>query len=91
LPPSERCGRCSSERAARHLVAKGYAPRYETTLEVVKELPYRSWREYRPEDTIRFHALRLPEVCMIKSTPQKLIAQDTDWRFLDELRKELKT
>jgi NitT/TauT family transport system substrate-binding protein len=27
---------------------------------------------------------------MIKSTPQKLIAQGTDWRFLNELKKELK-
>jgi len=27
---------------------------------------------------------------MIKSTPQKLIAQGTDWRFLDELKRELK-
>ena len=27
---------------------------------------------------------------MIKSTPQKVIAQGTDWRFLNELKKELK-
>jgi len=27
---------------------------------------------------------------MIRSTPQKLIAQNTDWRFLNELKKELK-
>jgi len=27
---------------------------------------------------------------MIKSTPQKIIAQGTDWRFLNELKKELK-
>jgi NitT/TauT family transport system substrate-binding protein len=27
---------------------------------------------------------------MIKSSPQKLIAQGTDWRFLNELKKELK-
>jgi len=27
---------------------------------------------------------------MIKSTPQRLIAQGTDWRFLNELKKELK-
>jgi NitT/TauT family transport system substrate-binding protein len=26
---------------------------------------------------------------MIKSSPQKLIAQGTDWRFLNELKKEL--
>ena len=48
------------------------------------------WPEYDPEDTVRFYALRLHEVGMIKSTPQKLIAQGTDWRFLNELKKELK-
>ena len=78
------------KRAARYLVAKGYTPGYDMALEVVKELPYRSWREYEPEDTVRFHALRLHEVGMIKSSPQKLIAQGTDWRFLNELKKELK-
>ena len=78
------------QRAARLLQAKGYEPRYEVGLEVLKSLPYRRWREAHPEDTIRFHALRLHEVGMIKSTPQKLIAQGTDWRFLNELRKELK-
>jgi len=27
---------------------------------------------------------------MLKSSPQKLIAQGTDWRFFNELKKELK-
>jgi len=27
---------------------------------------------------------------MIKSTPQQIIAQGTDWRFFNELKKELK-
>jgi NitT/TauT family transport system substrate-binding protein len=27
---------------------------------------------------------------MLKSSPQKLIAQGTDWRFLNELKKEMK-
>jgi NitT/TauT family transport system substrate-binding protein len=46
--------------------------------------------ERNPEDTLRFHALRQHEVGMIKTAPQKLIAQGTDWRFLNELKKELK-
>ena len=50
----------------------------------------RRWREYNPEETIRFYALRLREAGMVKSTPQKLITQGTDWRFLNELKKELK-
>jgi NitT/TauT family transport system substrate-binding protein len=83
---------CANEpdRAARYLVAKGYEPRYEIALAVLKTLPYNRWRESNPEDTLRFHALRLHEVGMIKNTPQKLIAQGTDWRFLNELKKELK-
>ena len=61
-----------------------------TRSQLVKELPYDRWREYDPEDTVRFYALRLHEVGMIKSSPQKIIAQGTDWRFLNELKRELK-
>jgi NitT/TauT family transport system substrate-binding protein len=57
---------------------------------VVKSLPYNRWRHDNPEDTIRFQALRLHEVGMIKMTPNKLIAQGTDWRFLNEIKRELK-
>jgi NitT/TauT family transport system substrate-binding protein len=78
------------ERVARFLVTKGIEPRYAIGLEVIRSLPYRRWREADPEDTLRFHALRLHEVGMIKTSPQKLIAQGTDWRFFRELKKELK-
>ena len=56
----------------------------------MKNIPYNRWREDNPEDTLRFHSLRLHEVGMIKSSPQKLIAQGTDWRFLNEIKRELK-
>jgi NitT/TauT family transport system substrate-binding protein len=78
------------ERAARALVDRKYTARFEYALQVMKELPYNKWREYDPEDTLRFYALRLHEAGMIKSSPQKLIAQSTDWRFLNELKRELK-
>ena len=78
------------ERAAQFLVAKGPATRYDYALQVMKELPYNKWREYDPEATVRFYALRLHETGMIKTSPQKIIAQGTDWRFLNELKKELK-
>jgi NitT/TauT family transport system substrate-binding protein len=39
---------------------------------------------------VRFYALRLHEVGMLKSSPQRLIAQGTDWRFFSELKQELK-
>jgi NitT/TauT family transport system substrate-binding protein len=83
---------CASdpERIARYFVAKGYESRYDVTLEVVKSLPYSRWRQAEPEDTLRFHALRLREVGMIKTNPESLITQGTDWRFLNALRKELK-
>jgi NitT/TauT family transport system substrate-binding protein len=78
------------ERAARLLVDKGYAKSYDYTLQSMKDVPYGKWREYNPEDTVRFFALRLHEIGLIKSTPQKIIAQGTDWRFFNELKKELK-
>jgi NitT/TauT family transport system substrate-binding protein len=90
LKAADLCAR-EPERAARFLVAKGYEPRYDLALEVLKDLPYRRWRDADPEDTLRFHALRLHEVGIIQSSPQKLLAQRADWRFLNELRRELKT
>jgi NitT/TauT family transport system substrate-binding protein len=78
------------ERAARSLVNQGLAQRYDYALQSMKDVPYGKWREYDPEDTVRFYALRLHELGMIKSTPQKIIAQGTDWRFLTELKRELK-
>jgi NitT/TauT family transport system substrate-binding protein len=78
------------ERVARLMAEKGYEARREVAAEVIRSLPYNRWREANPEDTLRFHALRLHEVGMIKSTPQKLIAQGTDWRFLNEIKRELK-
>jgi NitT/TauT family transport system substrate-binding protein len=78
------------ERAARFLVDEGYTLRHDYALQVMQELPYNRWREYDPEDTMRFYALRLHEAGMIKSSPQKLIAQGTDWRFLNALKKEMK-
>jgi NitT/TauT family transport system substrate-binding protein len=78
------------ERAARLMADKGFAPSYSIALEVLRALPYQRWRDANPEDTIRFHALRLHEGGIIKATPQKLIDRGTDWRFFNELRKELK-
>jgi NitT/TauT family transport system substrate-binding protein len=39
---------------------------------------------------VRFYALRMKETGMIKSSPKTIIAEGTDWRFLDELKRELK-
>ena len=82
--------RLQPDQAAQLLVDKGFTQRYDYALQTLKEIPYGKWREYNPEDTVRFYALRLHEVGMIKSSPQKIIAEGTDWRFLNEIKKELK-
>jgi NitT/TauT family transport system substrate-binding protein len=79
------------QRAARLLVDKGYTKEYDYALQTLKEIPYDRWRDYNPEDTVRFYALRLLEIGMTKASPQRIIAQGTDWRFLNDLKKELKT
>jgi NitT/TauT family transport system substrate-binding protein len=79
------------ERVARKLVDTGVTSDYAEALQVMKEVPYTNWRSYDPEDTLRFYALQLREAGMIKSTPQKIIAQSADWRFFNELKRELKT
>jgi NitT/TauT family transport system substrate-binding protein len=76
--------------AARRMVDNGFTTQYDYALQTVKEVPYNKWREFDPEDTIRFWALRLREAGMIKSSPNKFLAEATDWRFLNELKRELK-
>jgi NitT/TauT family transport system substrate-binding protein len=78
------------ERTARYLIDKGFSRRYDYALDALKSIPYGQWRQYEPEDTIRFYALRLHEAGMIKSSPQKILAQASNFHFLNELKKELK-
>jgi NitT/TauT family transport system substrate-binding protein len=82
---------CDSEpeRVASVIVDRGFADRSDPLLQILKDNPYK-WREYNAEDTVRFYALRLQEVGLIKSTPQKIIADGTNWHFLNELKRELK-
>jgi NitT/TauT family transport system substrate-binding protein len=89
LKAVDLCAR-EPERIAQLLVDKDYVSRYDYALQTMKEVSYGTWREYNPEDTVRFYALRLHEAGMIKSSPEKFIAQGTDWRFLTALKKELK-
>jgi NitT/TauT family transport system substrate-binding protein len=83
------CG-AEPQTAARQLVDGGFTENYDYALDTIRELPYELWREYDAEDTMRFYALWLHEVGIIKSTPQEIIAKGTDWRFLNELKRELK-
>lgn len=79
------------------LRAEGFAePRYDGSFtdrdafaaETPSELPYK-WREYDADATARFYARRLKEAGLLKSSLQKIIADGTDWRFLNEVRDEL--
>ena len=83
---------CAAEPAlaARQLVERGFADRLDYATQTLHEVPYGVWRAYDAEDTMRFYALRLHEAGMITSTPNQILAQGTDWRFLNELKRELK-
>jgi NitT/TauT family transport system substrate-binding protein len=74
---------------ARRVVDRGFTPNYEYTVRTLSDVPYGKWRDYDPEDTIRFYALRLHEAGMIKLSPDRIIAEGADWRFLREVRREL--
>jgi NitT/TauT family transport system substrate-binding protein len=84
---------CATEpqRAGKLLVDKGYAKNIAHAVQTIEELPYDKWHDYDPADTLRYYALRMHEAGMIKTSPQKILAQGTDWRFVNQLRKELKT
>jgi NitT/TauT family transport system substrate-binding protein len=83
---------CAAEPqlAARRLVESASSARYEYALEMMGEVPYGVWREFDAEDSIRFYALRLRDLGLINSSPNQVIAEGTDWRFLNELKRELK-
>jgi NitT/TauT family transport system substrate-binding protein len=89
LKGSEICA-TNPDQGAKAFLAQGFNMNPDYARQALRELPYGKWREYNPEETVRFYALRLREAGMVKSSPQKLIAQGTDWRFLNELKKELK-
>lgn len=82
------------EAAVRVAVEKGF---YKATasltpeilLETIKTLSY-SWREFDPADTLRFFALRLKDVNLVKKTPQQILDEGTDFAYFNQLRKELR-
>jgi NitT/TauT family transport system substrate-binding protein len=77
-------------RVAQLLIEQGYTTRLDYALQALSEIRYDVWRDYDHEDTLRFYALRMHEAGLIKSNPQTLIAEHTNWRFLNELKRELK-
>src|SRR5437667_6698238 len=67
---------CVSEPAlvAQRMVDRGFTLRQDYALQTLADVPYNRWRDYDPEATIRFYALRLREARMLKSNPAKIIA-----------------
>ena len=78
------------EMAARQLVKGGFTERYDYALQTVQDVPYDRWHDYNSEDSMRFYALRLREVGMINANPNAILAEGTDWRFFNQLKRELK-
>lgn len=83
---------CTADPAgsAQQLVDGGFAEHYDDALQTIEEITYDRWHEFDSEDTMRFYALRLHEAGMLNNSPNALIAEGTDWRFLNELKRELK-
>jgi NitT/TauT family transport system substrate-binding protein len=54
------------------------------------ELSFRAWRDFDREDSLRFYANRLHEAGLITMSPQTVLATGADWRFFDEIRRELR-
>ena len=76
-------------RVARFIANRGLGS-YDMTLQGLREVPYGKWREIDVADSLRFWAVRMHDVGAIKSSPQRIIAEGTDLRFLNELKRELK-
>jgi NitT/TauT family transport system substrate-binding protein len=89
LKAADVCAR-EPERAAHYLVERGFTPfTYDEALDAITGVSFAAWRAFNPEDTLRFYALRLKEAGLVKSTPDELIARATDWRYLNEIKREL--
>lgn len=89
LKAADMCA-ADPKRAADELVDRGFTQRPDFTLQAMQDVPYGKWRDYDAEDTVRFYSLRLHEAGLIKNNPDKILAQGADWRFFNELKRELK-
>lgn len=78
------------ELSAKLLVERGATDRHDFARKMLDELPYGTWHDYDPRDTVRFFALRLREAGLVASTPREILERGTDFRHLDALRRELR-
>lgn len=89
LKATELCG-AKPEQTAHMLAKRGLTKNYDYAVQALRELPYARWRDFDAEDSMRYYALRLQEAGYIKSSAKKIVAEGSDWRFLNELKRELK-
>ena len=76
---------------ARLMVERGYSNNFNYTCDILKEIPYnRIWQDFDPVDSVRFYALRMKQAGLIESTPEEILKKGTDFRYLNELKLELK-
>jgi NitT/TauT family transport system substrate-binding protein len=76
---------------ARQLVDRHLADNYDLLADSISAVGYNRWRDFDSNDSILFYALRMHEVGMSKTSPNKVIADGTDWRFVNEMKRELKS
>ena len=77
------------DRVARLLGAKKFAPREDYAFQALKEIPYDRWRQVIPKPHSATTPCDSTSWAWSRRSP-KLIAQGTDWRFLNELKRELR-
>jgi NitT/TauT family transport system substrate-binding protein len=68
----------------------GFVERYDYALETIQSIPNNRWHEYDAEDALPFFALRMHEAGLLSNSPNRLLSEGTDWRFVNELKRELK-
>jgi NitT/TauT family transport system substrate-binding protein len=83
---------CVSEpqQVARRFIELGYGEDLEAVTRSIQDIRYNTWRDYEPEDTLRFFSLRMREAGIISSSPEQIIDKVADWKFLKQIRQELK-
>jgi NitT/TauT family transport system substrate-binding protein len=83
---------CANEpqKAAQSLVDNGFVKQYENAYNLITHLKYDAWRTIDPEHSMRFYAEQMQQISQLKTSPDQVIADGTDFTYLNELKRELK-
>jgi NitT/TauT family transport system substrate-binding protein len=77
------------ERAAQRMYDAGWVTPLIYAQRMLGMVPYSVWRDYNPEDSVRFYSLHLGEAGLIESTPDEIIEKGTDFTYFNELKEEM--